>query len=98
MVRPYWRQCGDTAIWTCPDQGLPGQLGYTSQNRQFQYRAHCTVHCFQARWGAQPPAQKLRFIRALVSKRAQLVETRKQHLAQIKAQGKLRSADMFEAT
>ncbi|MCV6594702.1 MAG: IS110 family transposase [Silicimonas sp.] len=43
------------------------------------------------------PHEKIRFIRALVSKRGQLVETRKRLLAQIKAHGKLGSADMFEA-
>ena len=43
------------------------------------------------------PHGKLRLIRALSSKRGQLVETRKRLLAQIKAHGKLGSADMFEA-
>lgn len=41
--------------------------------------------------------EKIRFLRALVSKRGQLVETRKRLLAQIKAHGKLGSANMFEA-
>ncbi|MEZ0468968.1 IS110 family transposase [Phaeobacter sp. SYSU ZJ3003] len=43
------------------------------------------------------PHRKLRLLRALSSKRGQLVETRKRLLAQIKAHGKLGSADMFEA-
>lgn len=43
------------------------------------------------------PHEKLRLLRALTSKRGQLVETRKRLLAQIKAHGKLVSADMFEA-
>lgn len=43
------------------------------------------------------PHEKLRLLRALTSKRGQLVETRKRLLAQIKAQGKLGSADMFDA-
>lgn len=47
--------------------------------------------------GRSLPHEKIRAIRALVSKRGQLVETRKRLLAQIKAHGKLGSADMFEA-
>jgi len=47
--------------------------------------------------GRNLPQEKLRRLRALVSKRAQLVETRKRLLAQIKAQGKLGSAEMFDA-
>ncbi|MFN3276656.1 MAG: IS110 family transposase, partial [Paracoccus sp. (in: a-proteobacteria)] len=47
--------------------------------------------------GRRLPHEKIRLIRALTSKRGQLVETRKRLLAQIKAQGKLGSADMFEA-
>lgn len=43
------------------------------------------------------PHGKLRLLRALTSKRAQLVETRKRLLGQIKAQGKLGSAEMFAA-
>lgn len=41
------------------------------------------------------PAQKLRLLRALTSKRGQLVETRKRLLMQIKAQAKLGSKGMF---
>jgi transposase len=47
--------------------------------------------------GRALPHEKIRLLRALVSKRGQLVETRKRLLAQIKAHGKLGSADMFEA-
>jgi len=47
--------------------------------------------------GRNLPHEKIRLLRALVSKRGQLVETRKRLLAQIKAHGKLGSADMFEA-
>lgn len=47
--------------------------------------------------GRNLPHGKLRLLRALVSKRGQLVETRKRLLAQIKAHGKLGSADVFEA-
>ncbi|MDF3608380.1 IS110 family transposase [Paracoccus sp. DMF-8] len=43
------------------------------------------------------PHEKFRLIRALASKRGQLVETRKRLLAQIKAHGKLGSAEMFDA-
>lgn len=46
--------------------------------------------------GRTLPHEKIRLIRALTSKRGQLVETRKRLLAQIKAHGKLGSADMFE--
>jgi transposase len=46
--------------------------------------------------GRNLPHEKLRYLRALASKRGQLVETRKRLLAQIKAHGKLGSADMFE--
>lgn len=46
--------------------------------------------------GRDLPHKKIRLLRALVSKRGQLVETRKRLLAQIKAHGKLGSADMFE--
>lgn len=42
------------------------------------------------------PHEKLRLLRALTSKRRQVVETRKRLLAQIKAHGKLGSADMFD--
>ncbi|OAN68066.1 transposase [Sulfitobacter sp. EhC04] len=44
------------------------------------------------------PHQKLRLLRALVSKRGQLVETRKRLLAQIKAHLKLGSAEIFADT
>ena len=47
--------------------------------------------------GRSLPHEKIRVLRALTSKRGQLVETRKRLLAQIKAHGKLGSADMFEA-
>lgn len=47
--------------------------------------------------GRSLPHEKIRFIRALVSKRGQLIETRKRLLAQVKAHGKLGSADIFEA-
>lgn len=47
--------------------------------------------------GRALPHKKIRLIRSLTSKRGQLVETRKRLLAQIKAHGKLGSADMFEA-
>lgn len=43
------------------------------------------------------PHEKIRFLRALTSKRGQLVETRKRLLTQIKAHGKLESPDMFDA-
>ncbi|MCB1470059.1 MAG: IS110 family transposase [Rhizobiaceae bacterium] len=45
--------------------------------------------------GRQLPHEKLRLLRALASKRGQLVETRKRLLAQIKAHVKLGTADMF---
>jgi len=43
------------------------------------------------------PNEKLRLLRALTSKRGQVVETRKRLLAQIKAHGKLGSAELFDA-
>jgi len=43
------------------------------------------------------PHEKLRLLRALTSKRGQVVETRKRLLAQIKAHGKLGSAELFDA-
>ena len=46
--------------------------------------------------GRSLPAEKLRFLRALTSKRAQLVEMRKRLLAQIRAQQKLGNSVMFE--
>jgi transposase len=52
---------------------------------------------FRPEAGRTLPHEKIRIIRALVSKRGQLIETRKRLLAQIKAHGKLGSADMFEA-
>ena len=45
--------------------------------------------------GSCLPGQNLRHLRALTSKRRQLVETRKRLLAQIKAHGKLGTAQMF---
>jgi transposase len=47
--------------------------------------------------GRDLPHEKIRLLRSLVSKRGQLVETRKRLLAQIKAHEKLGSADTFEA-
>ncbi|MBO9465099.1 transposase [Tropicibacter sp. R15_0] len=47
--------------------------------------------------GRDLPHEKIRLLRALTSKRGQLVETRKRLLAQIKARGKLGSADLFKA-
>jgi transposase len=52
---------------------------------------------FRPEAGRSLPHEKIRLLRALVSKRGQLVELRKRLLAQIKAHGKLGSADMFEA-
>lgn len=46
--------------------------------------------------GRSLPHEKIRLLRALASKRGQLVETRKRLLAQIKAHGKMGSAEMFE--
>ncbi|UOA30586.1 hypothetical protein DSM110093_03479 (plasmid) [Sulfitobacter sp. DSM 110093] len=45
--------------------------------------------------GRNLPHEKIRVLRALVSKRGQLVETRKRLLAQVKAHGKLGSSDIF---
>ena len=45
--------------------------------------------------GRTLPHEKIRLLRALVSKRGQLVETRKRLLAQIKAHAKLASGEMF---
>ena len=47
--------------------------------------------------GRTLPHEKIRLLRALVSKRGQLVEARKRLLAQLKAQVKLGSVDLFEA-
>lgn len=52
---------------------------------------------FRPEAGRALPHRKLRLLRALTSKRGQLVETRKRILAQIKAHGKLGTAEMFEA-
>ena len=52
---------------------------------------------FRPEAGRSLPHEKVRLLRALMSKRGQLVETRKRLLAQIKAHRKLGSADMFEA-
>ena len=57
--------------------------------------AHFMV--FRPDAGRSLPHEKIRVLRALVSKRGQLVETRKRLLAQIKAHEKLGSADLFEA-
>lgn len=46
--------------------------------------------------GRSLPAEKLRFLRALTSKRAQMVEMRKRLLAQIRAHHKLGTAEMFD--
>src|SRR6056297_1991142 len=45
--------------------------------------------------GRSLPHEKLRFLRALTSKRGQLIETRKRLLMQIKAQAKLGVEDQF---
>lgn len=46
--------------------------------------------------GRSLPAEKLRFLRALTSKRTQMVEMRKRLLAQIRAHHKLGTAEMFD--
>ena len=51
---------------------------------------------FRPEAGRSLPAAKLRLLRALTTKRAQLVEMRKRLLAQIRAQQKLGTAGMFE--
>lgn len=51
---------------------------------------------FRPDTGRTIPHEKILLLRALVSKRGQLVETRKRLLAQIKAHEKLGSAGMFE--
>lgn len=51
---------------------------------------------FRPEAGRSLPAEKLRFLRALTTKRAQLVEMRKRLLAQIRAHQKLGTAVMFE--
>jgi transposase len=48
--------------------------------------------------GRSLPHEKLRLLRALASKRGQLVETRKRLLMQIRAQCKPGTADMFDET
>jgi len=50
---------------------------------------------FRPEAGRSLPHEKLRLLRALTSKRGQLVETRKRLLAQIKAHGKLGTEDIF---
>lgn len=52
---------------------------------------------FRPEAGRTLPHEKVRLLRALMSKRDQLVETRKRLLAQIKAHGKLGSGDLFDA-
>ncbi len=51
---------------------------------------------FRPEAGRSHPARKLRSLRALTSKRSQLVEMRKRLLAQIKAHQKLGTAELFE--
>lgn len=51
---------------------------------------------FRPEAGRSHPAEKIRILRALTSKRAQLVEMRKRPLAQIRAHQKLGTAAMFE--
>lgn len=51
---------------------------------------------FRPEAGRGLPAEKLRLLRALTSKRAQLVEMRKRLLAQIRAHQKLGTDVMFE--
>ena len=51
---------------------------------------------FRPEAGRSLPSEKLRFLRALSSKRAQLVEMRKRLLAQIRAHQKLGTAAMFD--
>ncbi len=50
---------------------------------------------FRPEAGRSLPHEKLRLLRALTSKRGQLVEARKRFLAQVKAHGKLGTADLF---
>jgi transposase len=51
---------------------------------------------FRPEAGRSLPAEKLRILRALTSKRAQVVEMRKRLLAQVRAHQKLGTAAMFE--
>lgn len=55
------------------------------------------VMAFRPDAGRNLPHEKIRLLRALTSKRGQIIETRKRLLAQIKAHGKLGSAEMFKA-
>ncbi len=51
---------------------------------------------FRPEAGRNPPAEKLRLLRALATRRSQLVDMRKRLLAQIRAHQKLGTAAMFE--
>lgn len=53
---------------------------------------------FRPEVGRSLPTEKLRYLRALTPKRAQLVEMRKRLVAQIRAHQKLGTAAMFEDT
>jgi transposase len=70
--------------------------GRRAKTDRFDAELIARFYAFRPEAGRSLPAEKLRLLRALVSKRAQLVELRKHLLAQILAHPKLGTAAMFE--
>lgn len=91
------RCCGDRdpAVAACAGQGFAASRGTRAKTDRIDAELIACFMVFRPEAGRSHPAEKLRILRALTSKRAQLVEMRKRLLAQIKAHEKLGTAEMF---
>jgi len=87
----------DAAVTPAQIKAFAASRGTRAKTDRIDAELIARFMAFRPDAGRGLPHKKIRFLRALVSKRGQLVETRKRLLAQIKAHGKLGSADMFEA-
>lgn len=78
-------------------KAFAASLGTRAKTDRIDAELIARFMAFRPDAGRVLPHEKLRLLRALTSKRGQVVETRKRLLAQIKAHGKLGSADLFDA-
>lgn len=97
LVRLGRRRDCDTAIATAQIKAFAASRGTRAKTDRIDAELIARFMAFRPDSGRVLPHEKLRLLRALTSKRGQLVETRKRLLAQIKAHGKLGSAEMFDA-
>lgn len=77
-------------------KAFAASCGTRAKTDQIDAQMIARFMAFRPDAGRSLPVGKLRILRALTSKRGQLVETRKRLLAQVKAQVKLNTAELFE--